>query len=147
MVSQALVWFEHPVPGVDPLDGATVIANRHRVIAESAVHRPEETVFLSADGEVVARWETTSIARIQWVDLSGPAQGPRGVGTPGVGTTAWRELISKENPRAYERWTREEDARLADEFTGGLSVADIARLHQRRPGGIAARLKHLGLAE
>lgn len=143
MTTQALVWFEIPVPGEDPEDGAIVLSNRHRVFADSAVHRPDETVFLSADGEIVARWETASIARIRWVDSAAPSDSSRG--TPGVGTVEWRELISEEHPNAYARWSPEEDERLRSEFEAGLSVSEIAEFHERRPGGIAARLKHLGL--
>ena len=45
---------------------------------------------------------------------------------------------------AGARWTDEEDARLATEFDGGTSVAEIARLHGRTPGAINSRLVTLG---
>ena len=44
-----------------------------------------------------------------------------------------------------ERWTSAEESALSEEWEQGLSVADIAGLHQRRIGGIMARLKMLGL--
>jgi|SRR5688572_495402 len=45
---------------------------------------------------------------------------------------------------AGARWTGEEDARLATEFDGGTSVAEIARLHGRTTGAINSRLVKLG---
>ncbi len=50
-------------------------------------------------------------------------------------------------PRAQAagaRWTDEEDARLANEFDGGVAVSEIARLHGRTPGAINSRLVKLG---
>lgn len=41
-------------------------------------------------------------------------------------------------------WSAEEDARLAAEFDGGMTVAQIALAHQRSSGGITARLVKLG---
>jgi hypothetical protein len=41
-------------------------------------------------------------------------------------------------------WSAEEDARLAAEFDGGMTIAQIALQHQRSSGGITARLVKLG---
>jgi hypothetical protein len=42
-------------------------------------------------------------------------------------------------------WTGGEDRALAARFRLGTSVADMATLHARTPGAIAARLERLGL--
>lgn len=44
-------------------------------------------------------------------------------------------------------WTEEEENRLRDEFERGVDIAEIARRHERNPGGIRARLKRLELIE
>lgn len=44
-------------------------------------------------------------------------------------------------------WTDEEDAQLRDEFEREVTIAEIARRHERNRGGIQARLKKLGLIE
>ena len=51
--------------------------------------------------------------------------------------------IRKNNPRAYEKWSPEEDQLLIKEFYEGLSSSDIVKRHQRKPGAIHARLKKL----
>ncbi len=44
-------------------------------------------------------------------------------------------------------WTEQEEKLLRDEFESELPMAEIARRHERNPGGIKARLKKLGLME
>lgn len=62
-----------------------------------------------------------------------------------TGTKEWRSHVAQEYPQAYRRWTAEEDAQLAREVAEGRTVAEIAELHQRRPGGISSRIHKLGL--
>lgn len=45
----------------------------------------------------------------------------------------------------YRRWESREDDQLRKEFASGLSVEEIAKLHQRTSGAILARLKRLDL--
>jgi len=47
-------------------------------------------------------------------------------------------------PAAGQRWTDDEDARLARELDSGMSVAQIALAHGRTSGGITLRLVKLG---
>jgi uncharacterized protein with ParB-like and HNH nuclease domain len=53
--------------------------------------------------------------------------------------------LSEAEFRVGERWTSAEESALAEEWEQGLLISDIAGLHQRRAGGIMARLKTLGL--
>ena len=48
---------------------------------------------------------------------------------------------------AWEKWTEEEESRLVKEFNQGFSIDEIASMHNRKEGGIRARLKRLGLIE
>lgn len=52
--------------------------------------------------------------------------------------------IRRVHPRAYEKWTDEEEARLAKLRNAGKSMQEIARELQRQPGAISSRLRKLG---
>ncbi|MBQ8196885.1 MAG: DUF1351 domain-containing protein [Clostridia bacterium] len=74
----------------------------------------------------------------------------RGVSAPSIEKKS--ELKTKQQrdekfPMAWEKWTEEEESRLVKEFNQGLSVDEIASMHNRKEGGIRARLKKLGLIE
>ena len=49
------------------------------------------------------------------------------------------------HPRAYERWTPEEEADLRALHAAGRSVAEIAGELQRQPSAIRSRMGHLGI--
>ncbi|MEW5995523.1 MAG: DUF433 domain-containing protein [Candidatus Zixiibacteriota bacterium] len=57
------------------------------------------------------------------------------------------EELRKKHPRAFERWTEAEEKKLVELYRGGQRIGDIARVMQRLPGGIRARLVRLGLIE
>ena len=49
--------------------------------------------------------------------------------------------------RVGEKWRIEEDEKLIEEFKSGLTIRQIAEIHNRKPGGIRARLKKHNLIE
>jgi hypothetical protein len=53
--------------------------------------------------------------------------------------------LREKHPRAYERWTEEEDARLRAEFAKGNDRVELAELFQRQRSAISSRLRKLGL--
>jgi uncharacterized protein (DUF433 family) len=55
--------------------------------------------------------------------------------------------IRQSYPRAYEKWSAEEDASLRQEFESGKDVKEIATSHNRQPSAIRSRLLRLGLVE
>lgn len=55
--------------------------------------------------------------------------------------------IRKEHPRAYEKWSTDEEERLVQLFHSGQTVTEIARVMERQLGAIKTRLKRLGLIE
>ena len=59
------------------------------------------------------------------------------------GSSEWRDAVSTLYPRAYRPWTFEEDEQLRRECADGLTIREIAQRHERRPGGISSRIKHL----
>ncbi len=48
-------------------------------------------------------------------------------------------------PKAYERWTSEEDDLLQQQLAEGISISELSKRFQRRPGAIHSRLKKLEL--
>ena len=48
---------------------------------------------------------------------------------------------------AGEPWSKDEDARLASEFDGGMTIAQIALQHGRTSAAITSRLTKLGKIE
>lgn len=139
------VRFSVPVEGLDPADGEVFLATRHRIAAVYARQDRHETLFINDDGEVVARWATRLIEHIDWPDDDGNRSGADV--KPSVGTLEWRKEVQERHPRAYQRWTEDEDAELTEQFRAGRTVAEMSKMHERRPGGITARLVRLGLVD
>ena len=55
------------------------------------------------------------------------------------------EQIRREYPKAYAKWTEEEDTRLRNEYTQGRTANELAKSFQRKPSAIRSRLRKLGL--
>jgi hypothetical protein len=55
------------------------------------------------------------------------------------------EQISYEYPKAYVKWTEEEDIRLRNEYARGKMIDELAEIFQRKPSAIRSRLQKLGL--
>jgi hypothetical protein len=49
-------------------------------------------------------------------------------------------------PRAYERWTEDEDDLLNQKFAGKATIQELSEFFQRQPGAIRSRLRKLGFA-
>jgi len=52
--------------------------------------------------------------------------------------------ILKEHPRAYQKWTIEEEDNLLKLFEKKVIIKEIARILKRQPSGVRARLQKLG---
>ncbi len=57
------------------------------------------------------------------------------------------EHIRKTYPRAYESWSKDEDERLKQHYSQGMTINNLAAEFQRKPGGIRSRLKKLGVTQ
>ena len=55
------------------------------------------------------------------------------------------ETIRREYPKAYARWTEEEDILLRTEYSQVKTTSELAELLQRKPSAIRSRLERLGL--
>ena len=56
------------------------------------------------------------------------------------------ERIRKSHARAYELWTKKEEALLTSMFVGGAPIHAISLALKRQPGAIRSRIRRLGLA-
>lgn len=54
--------------------------------------------------------------------------------------------IRKRHPRAYERWSKEEDRMLEEKFSNGASIQELLEFFQRQPGAIRSRLRKLEIS-
>jgi hypothetical protein len=61
--------------------------------------------------------------------------------------TEKHDEVKAKYPRIGLRWTEEEDTALILEFKNNIPIPELAMKHQRKQGGIRARLIHLGLIE
>jgi DNA-binding NarL/FixJ family response regulator len=55
------------------------------------------------------------------------------------------EEIRHDHPRAYEKWSAEEDKQLSELFRSGKTVKEIAKALDRQEGAIRSRLVKLNL--
>ena len=53
------------------------------------------------------------------------------------------EEIRKEYPKAYDKWSEDEDALLVEKFKSGATIRVLSNLFQRKPGAIRSRLRKL----
>jgi len=137
-LEQIVVYFSKPVIGQDHENKEFFTSDRHKLIATWARQDGETTAFLNDDGEIIASWNTRDIKSIQW---------PNGQQVPPT-TTAFAnrmEEIKSRFPRAWSKWSYEEDQRLIKEFKSGIRVSDLCLSHGRARGGIISRLKKLDL--
>ena len=55
------------------------------------------------------------------------------------------EQIRREYPKAYAKWTEEEDIRLKNEYIQGKTITELAEIFQRRRSAVRSRLQKLRL--
>lgn len=57
------------------------------------------------------------------------------------------EKIRNKYPRAYVKWSQDEDENLKKEYASGQQIGELVQRFQRQPGAIRSRLQKLGLME
>lgn len=57
------------------------------------------------------------------------------------------EKIRQKHPRAYVKWSPEEDEKLKNEYTSGQQIGELAKQFQRQSSAIRSRLEKLGLVQ
>jgi len=135
-----VVYFNNPVTGQDPANKEFFNSDRHKLVATWARQDGETTIFLDDDSVIIASWNTRDIKTIQW---------PSGQQVPPTSTAFANRMeeIKSRFPRAWSKWSYEEDQRLIAEFNSGIKVKDLCESHGRARGGILSRLRKLELIE
>jgi DNA-binding NarL/FixJ family response regulator len=102
---------------------------------------------LIADGhsyeQILAAYPT-----LTYLDIFGAAQEAL-IMAGEAGTAQQRRLshIRAEHPRAYEKWSEDEDEQLRQLVQAGVKEKDIAAQLQRQPSAIRSPMEKLGLME
>jgi DNA-binding CsgD family transcriptional regulator len=134
-----VVNFTTPVKGTDPTDGSTFFADRHKVRADWARQDGVETLFMVED-EVKCSWPTRLITRITW---------PSGIDVPVTPREFENRMqeIKSEFPKAWSKWSFEEEQKLSKLFSAGKKVSEIATILGRAPGGVYSRLRKMEIID
>jgi len=134
-----VVNFTTPVKGTDPTDGSNFFADRHKIRADWARQDGLETLFM-IEGEVKCSWPTKVISKITW---------PSGIDVPVTPKEfeSRMEEIKSEFPKAWSKWSYEEEQKLSTLFSHGKKVSEIARTLGRAPGGIYSRLRKMEIID
>ncbi len=53
------------------------------------------------------------------------------------------DVIRKDFPKAYEKWSEKDDELLEQNHLSGMNIKELAKLLQRKPGAIRSRLKKM----
>ena len=70
-----------------------------------------------------------------------------GSGLNGDRPKTQNEKIRQKYPRAYVKWSQDEDENLKKEYASCQQIGELAQGFQRQPGAIRSRLQKLGLIE
>ena len=79
-------------------------------------------------------------AAMQFLGRGAPQASPRVAKPRSLDVTS----IRRAHPRAYDKWTAEEEANLKALAAKGRSIKELAAEFQRQPGAIRSRLARLG---
>jgi DNA-binding NarL/FixJ family response regulator len=118
-------------------------------MAENSVLSSKSVAVLKliADGhsyeQILAAYPT-----LTYPDIFGAAQ--EALALSGEVSTAHQLRMARiraKHPRAYEKWSEEEDQQLQQLVQAGVRAKDIAAQLQRQPSAIRSRIEKLGLAE
>jgi DNA-binding CsgD family transcriptional regulator len=134
-----VVNFTIPVKGIDPTDGFAFIADRHKIRADWARQDGVETLFM-IEGEVKCSWPTNIISKITW---------PSGIDVPVTPREFENRMaeIKSAFPKAWSKWSFEEEQKLSKMFSQGKKVSEIASALGRAPGGIYSRLRKMEIID
>lgn len=154
MLSKASIFQEkHSGRPVMPLDAARLLRDEgllsSRELAEIDQHRTirNRVVHGDANYKEVLRQEMINRLRNLTKELENRRIGdiPQ---PPWKGSHEERlDKVRAQYPKAYEKWTEDEDRLLKQKFEAGASIDDLAGLLKRQPSAINSRLVKLGLVQ
>jgi ATP-dependent DNA helicase RecQ len=137
------------IPAYGVLHDATL-----RSIAASWPKTDDDLMLLGGFGPAkVAKYGggVLGVVRAYIVEYGAPKRSPQTPAASTESSTSWHDErvaeARKLHPRAYEKWSDEEDARLRGLIESGRSVNDIVGELQRQPNAVLMRAQRLSLDE
>jgi ATP-dependent DNA helicase RecQ len=137
------------IPAYGVLHDATL-----RSIAASWPKTDDDLMQLGGFGPAkVAKYGSgvLGVVRAYIVEYGAPKRAPQAIGMPSTATTSYHEErvaeARKQHPRAYEKWSDEEDGRLRTLIESGRDVNAIVAELQRQPNAVIMRAQRLSLDE
>jgi hypothetical protein len=121
------------VSGIDPRTGHELVGDQRSVNASQLIQNTEVTLFVDSEGEVLEEWPTELILKTEW-EKSQPE-------SPSF-WSVFRANRLEHHPRAWRRWTEDQD--LKNQYDNGLSIVEIAALHERSASAVTAHLLNIG---
>ena len=114
-----------------------------RTLAEMAARRPRSLAELAdVPGVGAAKLARYGEAFLEVVNAE-PAIFTQDIGADRAPSPSALKIIKQQHPRAYEKWTPEEDAKLLSLYTRRKSLSQLAIHFERQPSAIRARLVKL----
>jgi hypothetical protein len=134
------ITFSNPVAGRDLQDGSEFLSTKHWVLAEVLVIDLQSAKFLDYENSLVAEYGSSTIEsiRIPVLDADSPVVKEQK-------SYDYLAVVKNQRPAAWSRWTPEEEQALLTHLENGLTIEEIADIHQRTPVAIDARLERLGV--
>lgn len=134
------ITFGNPVIGKDLQDGSEFLSTKHWVIAEVLLVDLELARFFDFESTLVAEFQVADIQsiRIPVLDADSPIVKEQK-------SYDYLAVVKNQRPAAWSRWTPEEEKQMLAHVEEGLSIEEIADIHQRTPVAIDARLERLGV--
>jgi len=107
---------------------------------------PEEFLQVSGVGQQKSKeYGAAFLAAIRDYYLANPVEISGFPDQQGESKAHDLDEIRKKYPRAYAKWSSEEDERLMRKHSEGICITEIAAIFQRQPSAIQSRLGKLGL--
>jgi ATP-dependent DNA helicase RecQ len=114
-----------------------------RTLAEMAARRPRSIAeFAAIPGVGEAKLARYGEAFLRIVNAE-PAAFTQDFGADEAPSPSALQIMKQQHPRAYEKWTPEEDAKLLSLYTRGKTLSQIGIHFERQPSAIRARLAKL----
>ncbi|CAN2228975.1 hypothetical protein MCEMZLE2_01412 [Candidatus Nanopelagicaceae bacterium] len=134
------ITFGQPVLGKDLQDGSEFLSNKHWVIAEVLMVDYKLARFFDFESTLVAEFPLADIEgiRIPVLDADSPVVKEQK-------SYDYLAVVKNQRPAAWSKWTPDEEQQLLANLDKGLSIEEIADIHQRTPVAIDARLERLGV--
>jgi hypothetical protein len=134
--------FLSPVLGADVHDGEEILSDKHWVIAEVVKLENGHVTFENYRQKVVASWAAENVESIRHnvLDADSPV-------ITAQKSFDYQREVKNQRPAAWSKWTPVEEQQLLERLRAGLTINELADIHQRTNRAICERLSLLGVTQ